>query len=163
MVGTPFMAFYCAGAILGTNLIILIKIFLLLCLYIVLHYAGQILYDDRLMSLLPLSIYLSTKIWMYITWLIYIVPYTNFLTSFIFLTSSALLWYCFIKSWRGDPGVITATQELRFRVMVQYTFSLLCYMWFEAICNCWCVILRFFSRNSETFKGVHREYLLTYV
>ncbi|KRT78753.1 Ankyrin repeat-containing protein, partial [Oryctes borbonicus] len=58
MVGTPFVAFYLAGVILGGNIHILIKIVLLICLYIVLNTAGQILYDDRLMSLLPLSIYL---------------------------------------------------------------------------------------------------------
>jgi hypothetical protein len=116
MVGTPFMAFYIAGSILGTNLIILIKLFLLVCLYIVLHYAGQILYDDRLMALLPLSIYLSTKLWMYFTWFIYIMPFTGILTTCVFLSSSGLLWYCFLKSWLGDSGVISASQQLRFRV-----------------------------------------------
>lgn len=116
MVGTPFLAFYCAGAILGTNMIVLIKVFFLLCLYIVLHYAGQLMYDDRLMSLLPLSIYLSTKIWMYLTWIIYIMPYTSFFTTVVFLSSSLLLWYCFFKSWKGDPGIISTTQELRFKV-----------------------------------------------
>lgn len=122
MVGTPFMAFYCAGAILGTNMLLIIKVFLLLCLYIILHYAGQLLYDDRLMSLLPLSIYLSTKVWMYFTWFIYIMPYTSLLTTFVFLSSSCLLWYCFLKSWLGDPGVVRTTQELRFRVMVYFLF-----------------------------------------
>lgn len=116
MVGTPFLTFYFAGAILGTNLIILIKIFLLLCLYIILHYMGQLLYDDRFMSLLPLSIYLSTKIWFYFTWFIYIMPSISFVTTAIFLTSSGLLWYCFLKSWLGDPGIVSATKELRFRV-----------------------------------------------
>lgn len=116
MVGTPFIAFYIAGLILGANSLILIKMFLLVCLYIVLHFAGQLLYDDRLMALLPLSIYLATKIWMYVTWIFYIMPHTPFLISAIFLSSSGLLWYCFLKSWLGDPGVIVATQDLRFRV-----------------------------------------------
>ncbi|KAJ3659688.1 hypothetical protein Zmor_011363 [Zophobas morio] len=119
MVGTPFMAFYIAGSILGTNLIILIKLFLLVCLYIVLHYAGQILYDDRLMALLPLSIYLSTKLWMYFTWFIYIMPVTGILTTVVFLSSSGILWYCFLKSWLGDAGVISASQQLRFRTIIE--------------------------------------------
>lgn len=116
MVGTPFVAFYFAGLILGANILILIKIFLLLCLYIVLNYAGQILYDDRLMVLLPLSIYLATKMWMYFTWFIYIMPYTSLLTNFVFLSSSGALWYCFLKSWLGDAGVISTSQEVRLRV-----------------------------------------------
>lgn len=116
MIGTPFIAFYLAGLILGADLIILIKIFLLLCLYIILNYAGQILYDDRLMALLPLSIYLSTKLWMYFTWFIYIMSHVSIFMNFIFIASSSFLWYCFLKSWLGDAGVISTTQEMRFRV-----------------------------------------------
>lgn len=118
MVGTPFMAFYISGAILSTNLIILIKVFLLLCLYIVIHYLGQILYDDRLMALLPLSIYLSTKCWFYFTWLIYIMPETHMLTTVVFLSSSCMLWYCFLKSWLGDAGIVPASKHLQFRVRI---------------------------------------------
>ncbi|XP_072385790.1 palmitoyltransferase Hip14 isoform X1 [Diabrotica undecimpunctata] len=119
MVGTPFMAFYIAGAILGTNLIILIKVFLLVCLYIVIHYVAQVLYDDRLMALLPLSIYLSTKAWFYFTWLIYITPVTHILLTVVFLSSSGLLWYCFLKSWLGDAGVVNTSQQLQFRTIIE--------------------------------------------
>ncbi|CAG9819647.1 unnamed protein product [Phaedon cochleariae] len=119
MVGTPFMAFYIAGAILSTNLIILIKIFLLVCLYIVIHYVGQILYDDRLMALLPLSIYLSTKAWFYFTWLIYIAPVMHFLMTAVFLGSSGLLWYCFLKSWLGDAGIVSTSKQLQFRTIIE--------------------------------------------
>lgn len=42
MVGTPFLAFYIAGAIMETSLLVLIKIFLLVCLYIVIHYSGEL-------------------------------------------------------------------------------------------------------------------------
>lgn len=119
MVGTPFIAFYLAGLILGASFLILIKIFLLLCLYIVLNYAGQVLYDDRLMVLLPLSIYLSTKMWMYFTWFIYILPYTSLLINFVFLISSGILWYCFLKSWLGDAGVVSTTQDVRLRTIIE--------------------------------------------
>lgn len=128
MVGTPFVAFYLAGVILGGNIHIFIKIVLLICLYIVLNTAGQVLYDERLMSLLPLSIYLATKMWFYFTWLIYIMPNTSLLTNIIFLSSSGLLWYCFLKSWIGDAGVIPATKELRFRVRKKNTVTLIFYL-----------------------------------
>ncbi|XP_060530726.1 palmitoyltransferase Hip14 [Cylas formicarius] len=119
MVGTPFLAFYMAGAIIGTNLLMLIKIFLLVCLYIVIHYIGQVLYDDRLMALLPLSIYLSTKMWMYFTWFIYIAPYTSITMTVVFVSSSGMLWYCFLKSWLGDSGVVTSSQQLQFRTILE--------------------------------------------
>ncbi|XP_045480576.1 palmitoyltransferase Hip14 isoform X2 [Harmonia axyridis] len=119
MVGTPFLAFYLAGAILSTSLIVLIKFFLLVCLYIVLHYAGQILYDDRLMALLPVNIYLATKIWMYFTWFIYIMPFASLITNLVFLVSSGLLWYFFLKSWLGNPGIIETSQKLRFRTIIE--------------------------------------------
>ncbi|KAJ8986067.1 hypothetical protein NQ317_003361 [Molorchus minor] len=118
MVGTPFMAFYIAGAILSTNLIILIKIFLLVCLYIVIHFVGQILYDDRLMALLPLSIYLSSKMWFYFTWWIYIRPSVTVVTTVVFFSSSLLLWYCFLKSWLGDAGIVNTSQQLQFRTII---------------------------------------------
>ncbi|KAL1506043.1 hypothetical protein ABEB36_005478 [Hypothenemus hampei] len=119
MVGTPFMAFYLAGTIMGLNLILIIKIFLLVCLYIVIHYLGQVFYDDRLMGLLPLSIYLSTKIWFYFTWFIYITPVTSLLTTIIFLASSGLLWYNFMKSWMGDAGVVPTNKKLQFRTILE--------------------------------------------
>nr|CAH7738753.1 unnamed protein product [Callosobruchus chinensis] len=119
MVGTPFMAFYAAGAILDTDQIILIKIFLLVCLYIVIHYTGQILYDDRLMGLLPLSIYLSTKMWFYFTWIIYIMPVVGVALTLFFLCSSTLLWYCFLNSWLGDPGIVSTSQQLQFRTIIE--------------------------------------------
>lgn len=119
MVGTPFLAFYLAGAILSTNLLIIIKFFLMVCLYIVLHYAGQVFYDDRLMTLLPVNIYLATKLWMYFTWFIYIMPYSGILTNLIFLASSVFLWYFFLKSWLGDPGILPTSQQLRFRTIIE--------------------------------------------
>lgn len=119
MVGTPFLTFYLAGLILGANFQVLVKLFFLTCLYIVIHFAGQLVYDDRVMALLPLSIYLATKLWMYVTWIVYIMPRITFFTTAIFLSSSGALWFFFIKSWLGDPGVISATQEQRFRTIVE--------------------------------------------
>ncbi|XP_018326776.1 palmitoyltransferase Hip14 isoform X2 [Agrilus planipennis] len=119
MIGTPFIVFYIIGLILEANILVIIKIFLLVCVYIVVHYIGQLFYDDRLIALLPLSIYLATKLWFYITWIVYIMPNVTLLTSAVFFASSSLLWYCFLKSWLGDPGVIVTTRELRFRTIIE--------------------------------------------
>ncbi|KAL1374041.1 hypothetical protein pipiens_018306, partial [Culex pipiens pipiens] len=110
-----FLVFYLAGLIFCAETLIIIKIFLLGCLYALSHTVGQTLFDETLMALLPLSVYMATKAWFYVTWLTYIAPTVSFLASVSFLTCSAGLWVCFLKSWRGDPGVIQPTQEQRFR------------------------------------------------
>lgn len=116
MVATPFLTFYIAGLIFSSELLYLIKFVLLGCLYATAHTVGKAMFDDHLMTLLPLSVYMATKLWFYVTWLGYIAPTVSTLTTILFLASSGLLWYCFLSAWRGDPGVIQPTQEQRFRV-----------------------------------------------
>lgn len=116
MVATPFLTFYIAGLIFSAELLYLIKFVLLGCLYATAHTIGKAMFDDHLMTLLPLSVYMATKLWFYVTWLGYIAPTVSTLTTILFLASSGLLWYCFLSAWRGDPGVIQPTQEQRFRV-----------------------------------------------
>lgn len=33
-----------------------------------------------------------------------------------FVLSSGALWFTFLRSWRADPGVITASRQDKFRV-----------------------------------------------
>jgi palmitoyltransferase ZDHHC13/17 len=112
----PFLAFYVAGLIFSSDTLFIIKFFLLGCLYAASHAIGNFLFDEHLMSILPLSVYLATKIWFYVTWFTYIAAVVPFLTTVIFLFASGVLWYCFLKSWRGDPGIIQPTQEERKKV-----------------------------------------------
>ncbi|XP_037025556.1 palmitoyltransferase Hip14 isoform X2 [Bradysia coprophila] len=119
MVATPFLTFYLAGIIFNADTLYIIKLFLLTCVYIVAHTIGRTMFDEHLMSLLPLSVYMATKVWFYVTWLFYIADTVSFMTSVMFVACSGLLWLCFLKSWRGDPGVIRPTQEQRLRTIVE--------------------------------------------
>lgn len=119
MAASPFLVFYLAGLILTANTLFIIKFFLLGCLYAIFHTIGRTLFDEHLMALLPLSVYLATKLWFYVTWLAYIVDAVSILETILFLSSSGLLWVCFLKSWKGDPGVIKPTQEQRFRTIIE--------------------------------------------
>uniref|UniRef100_A0A182TRT0 Palmitoyltransferase n=1 Tax=Anopheles melas TaxID=34690 RepID=A0A182TRT0_9DIPT len=119
MIATPFLVFYLVGLVFCADTQIIIKIFLLACLYSVAYTIGQHLFDENLMALLPLSVYMATKLWFYVTWLTYIAPTVSFLASLAFLACSAGLWVCFLKSWRGNPGVIQPTQEQRFRTIIE--------------------------------------------
>ena len=116
MTATPFLTFYIAGLIFSADTLILVKFVLLGCLYGTAHTVGKTMFDDHLMTLLPLSVYMATKLWFYVTWLGYIAQAVPTSTTILFLASSLLLWYCFLKSWRGDPGIIRPTQEQRYRV-----------------------------------------------
>lgn len=118
MAASPFLAFYLAGIVFAANTLFIIKFFLLGCLYATFHSIGKALFDDHLMALLPLSVYLATKLWFYVTWLTYIVDAVSTTATLGFLFCSGLLWICFLKSWKGDPGVIKPTQEQRFRTIV---------------------------------------------
>lgn len=123
MIGTPFLVYYLVGLLFSSDILFIIKFILVVCLYAVCHTVGKRLFDDTLMALLPLSIYMSTKLWFYVTWMTYIAPLVSFTTTLGFLVCSGLLWICFWKSWRGDPGIIQPTQEQRFRTIVELSES----------------------------------------
>lgn len=60
---------------------------------------------------------------MYITWLVFVTPVVSWLASAGFFSFSLLLWYMFLRSWRSDPGVITASKSDKFRVSLSVYYS----------------------------------------
>ena len=119
MVGLPFLFFYATGQIISIDTLFIIRVFMIACLYASASMVGRWMFDEKLLTLLPLSIYIATKLWFYITWIIYIAPIVPFLTTFLFLVSSCGLWYFFLRSWRGDPGIIKPTMDQRFRTIIE--------------------------------------------
>ncbi|GFQ94500.1 palmitoyltransferase ZDHHC17, partial [Trichonephila clavata] len=61
MVGSPFIVFYIIGALLESRESYLVKAGLLLILTLTISIAGRLLFDDRILNILPISVYLSTK------------------------------------------------------------------------------------------------------
>lgn len=118
MMGTPFLVFYMVGVVCNLEALFVLKLVLLLGLYGLVHLSGRLLFDDQLLTLLPLSIYMATKLWFYVTWFAYIAPTLPALTSALFLLNSLLLWHCFLQSTK-DPGVIQPTREQRFRTIIE--------------------------------------------
>ncbi|CAG5006039.1 unnamed protein product [Parnassius apollo] len=112
----PFMAFYLTGLVLEMDAIYLLKMFLLVCFYALLHFLSNALFDDELKNIFPLSVYLATKVWFYITWVVFIAPVVSASATLGFFLFSGFLWYTFLRSWRSDPGVITATKSDKFRL-----------------------------------------------
>ncbi|GBP07474.1 Palmitoyltransferase Hip14 [Eumeta japonica] len=123
VVVTPFLAFYITGLLLEMDTLYLIKLFLLTCFYALLHFITNALFDDELKNIFPLSVYLATKAWFYITWMVVIASSVGAAASLAFFACSGLLWYTFLKSWRSDPGVITATKTDKFRTIIELSES----------------------------------------
>lgn len=62
MLATPFLGFYVVGLIFQSNQDYTVKLGLVGFSYIVIYFAGKLLFDDRLINVLPMAIYLATKV-----------------------------------------------------------------------------------------------------
>ena len=62
MFGTPFIIFYVVGIILGVEMYYILKLAILMCIYLVVYGISRILFDDRLMTVMPMAVYLATKV-----------------------------------------------------------------------------------------------------
>lgn len=116
---TPFWVMGVVGAILEYEVDYLVKLGLFAVMYIVLSLLGNFVFDDRIISILPIAIYFATKAWFYYTWLVHVAPYAGFLTTLLYLSLSAVLWYNFLKAWRGDPGIIRTSEKERYRTIIE--------------------------------------------
>ncbi|VVD02579.1 unnamed protein product [Leptidea sinapis] len=99
VVTIPFLAFYLTGMLVELDAPIYLKAFLLVCLYSVLH------------------------TWFYITWVVVIASEVSAGATVGFLLCSAMLWHTFLRSWRADPGVITATRQEKMRTIIDLSES----------------------------------------
>uniref|UniRef100_A0A2P2I5D9 Palmitoyltransferase n=1 Tax=Hirondellea gigas TaxID=1518452 RepID=A0A2P2I5D9_9CRUS len=119
MMLSPVLIFYIVGLIFQLNLLYLIKLALFVALYVLVYGASLLLFDDRLMTVMPMAVYLATKFWFYVTWVIYIHDSVGLWFSSMFMLTSLILWYNFVKAWRGDPGVITADQTQKYKTIME--------------------------------------------
>ncbi|XP_012279856.1 palmitoyltransferase Hip14 isoform X1 [Orussus abietinus] len=123
MVSTPFILFYLIGMVFQSGLDYLMKLGAFLTLYIAVYLAKHFLYDERLFHVLPMSIYLATKMWIYVTWIFWLGVHAAWYLWLLLVSGSVPLWICFLQSWRGDPGVITATQEDKLNTIIELAES----------------------------------------
>ena len=128
MMVLPFFVFWGIGVTLDIEVDYLVKLFMFVCIYIVVNLSAMVTFDERYMPLiyihfsclcpvksnycrvmnfLPLGIYLSTKFWMYYTWFAYVSVFVSPFATVFFMTSSVGLWYNFLKSWKSDPGTVS--------------------------------------------------------
>ncbi|XP_037568428.1 palmitoyltransferase ZDHHC17 isoform X2 [Dermacentor silvarum] len=119
MFSSPFVAFYAVGLIFDSQETYLVKFGLLFIMGLATMFLSKCLFDERTMNVLPMAVYLATKFWMYITWVTDLWPYVGtFWVNVGFVISSVPLFYSFYKSWRADPGIISANVEQKYRTIV---------------------------------------------
>uniref|UniRef100_A0A224Z5R8 Palmitoyltransferase n=1 Tax=Rhipicephalus zambeziensis TaxID=60191 RepID=A0A224Z5R8_9ACAR len=120
MFSSPFVAFYAVGLVLDSQETYLVKFGLLFIMGLATVFLSKCLFDERTMNILPMAVYLATKFWMYITWVTDLWPYVGtFWVNVGFVISSVPLFYSFYKSWRADPGIISANTEQKYRTIVE--------------------------------------------
>lgn len=119
MVSLPFVLFWSVGMIFQLETDYLVKLFLFVLVYIYSNLMHEFVFDERLFTVLPLSIYFANKFFFYATWLFYIMPIVHSAATIAFLVLSTCLWYNFLKAWKGDPGIIKATEDQRFRQIIE--------------------------------------------
>lgn len=119
VVSVPFLAFYLTGLVLELEAAYALKALLLGGLYALLHLLTGALLDDELKNVFPLSVYLATKAWFYITWFVFVASAVPAAATLAFLLCSLALWHTFLRSWRADPGVIRASRQERLRTIVE--------------------------------------------
>ena len=74
MIGSPFMFFYAFGATFDLEQTILVKLFLLLFITSICYLVYKYFFDERMFNILPMSIYLATKFWLFLTCFTYFTP-----------------------------------------------------------------------------------------
>ncbi|GAB6024086.1 Palmitoyltransferase Hip14 [Chamberlinius hualienensis] len=117
---TPVMVFYFIGMVFQLHLQYVVKMGLVFGIIIAAYSLGQFFFDSRFVNILPMSVYLSTKFWMYITWFFWIVPcMVEVTTTVLFIFSSIPLWYNFLMAWKTDPGIVKQDKEQRFRTIIE--------------------------------------------
>lgn len=62
---------------------------------------------------------LCLQAWFYITWFAFVAGAVGFGATLLFVLCSAVLWYFFLRAWRSDPGVISASRQDKFRTIVE--------------------------------------------
>ena len=57
--------------------------------------------------------------WFYVTWIVYILPFVSGITTATFLGFSGVLWYNFLRCWKGDPGLVNSNIDIQMKTIVQ--------------------------------------------
>ena len=118
MMAAPFIAYYILGFTFNSDMGYLAKFATLLIFFGGIGFFNKYIFDDRIQNVLPISIYLATKFWLYITFIIFLLPVVHPLLSVVFTALSGLLYYSFYKTWKSDPGYVKVSLDERRKTII---------------------------------------------
>ncbi len=88
----PSVALFALSAVFASAHDWLVKAGLLFVLYLYANISMNFFFDERMMQIIPISIYLGSKAWFYYVWLFHIHPFVGPVTTATFLACSCTLW-----------------------------------------------------------------------
>lgn len=100
----PFLIYYLLGSILNSSLSYGIKLIFIAIILLIALLSSKLHCNEKIHTRIPFAIYLVTKFWLYATYFMIIMHKVSLFSNLVFLLSSGLLFYYFIKTWRSDPG-----------------------------------------------------------
>ena len=118
MILTPFILVGLVGYILDSDHGYLFKGFLFFLVSCTLNILAMLGFDERWPHVLPVGVYLGFKLWMYHTWLVHVAPHVSFLHTASILLSTIPIWYCYLKCWMSNPGVIRTSQNEKLKFIL---------------------------------------------
>lgn len=119
MCGSPFVLYLLLGQIFDSELTHLFKTLLLIVLLGICYALTRFVFDDRMYNVLPITIYLSTKFWLYVTFITYFFQHFDSLSLIGFVATSTLLFYSFYRTCCCDPGIVVKDHEQRYRTIIE--------------------------------------------
>ncbi|XP_052834225.1 palmitoyltransferase ZDHHC17 [Octopus bimaculoides] len=117
----PFVAVFVLGYIPELSLRWYYKLLLYLLAAGVAKLTIELFFDNNVSVVVPKYVSLATVFWLYTTWFICLLPYHSASTApFIFALLSSAMFYNLWKSWRSDPGFISATRDEKFQTILEF-------------------------------------------
>lgn len=119
MVLIPFVFLFTIALILSIEIFFIFKILMISLFCATVSVIKRIMLDDEMQSQLPLYFYWASKTFFYVSWPIFIAPVVPATATILFLLFNMLLWLCFLRLWKGDPGIIKLTHNQRLKTIIE--------------------------------------------
>lgn len=119
MNASPFVGFYLLGTTFNSDLFISIKILIITILFLICYGIVRYIFDDRMYSITPMSLYLATKFWLFYTFITYFILYFDPILLVGFVSTSTWLFYSFYQTWKKDPGIVLQDHNQRYRTIIE--------------------------------------------
>ncbi|KAI2800575.1 Palmitoyltransferase zdhhc13 [Blomia tropicalis] len=118
MSATPMIFYYLIGMLMYCDIQVGTKTLAFVATMGTLYLVIQYIFDKHYLNVLAISLYLSTKFWLYITFFQYFLFVLSPFNLLLFLLASTWLFYSFAKAWCSDPGYVPRTRDEQIKTII---------------------------------------------